>query len=97
MRSITRGLWRAWAAGFPGALIGIWLIGLITPHGGSPYSHADALNWARCSVCNQICRVLAPETRCVACRMHPQRPVRGASGPPRQVRRQWGRRFRARR
>jgi hypothetical protein len=83
MRSITRHLWRAWAAGLPGALVAIWLVGLIVPRGG--YSHADALNWAKCSVCDGICRVLSPETRCVGCQVHPARPVREASGPGRQA------------
>jgi hypothetical protein len=94
MRAITRGLWRAWAAGLPGALVGIWLVGLVTPRTGSSYAHADALHWARCSACGGICRVLAPETNCVACQMHPQRLARGSSAPRQQVRQQWGARYR---
>jgi hypothetical protein len=94
MRAITRGLWRAWAAGLPGGLIAIWLVGLITPGSGSGYAHADALNWARCSACGGICRVLGSETRCAGCQAHPEREVRGGGAPARQVRRHQGSRTR---
>ena len=91
MKAITRGLWRAWAAGLPGALVGVWLVGLITSRGG--YSHADALKWARCSACGGICRVLAPEARCIGCQMHSRGPVRGSSAPCQQVQQRWGARY----
>ena len=95
MRAITRGLWRAWAAGLPGALVAIWLVGLITGTSNpGPYAHADSLHWARCSVCGGICRVLPPETKCVGCQLHPEREVRGSAAPARPVRERWGKRFR---
>jgi len=98
MRAITRHLWRTWACGLPGALVAIWLIGLISPRA---YSHAgdilaDLLHWRKggCSACGQPCRVLDPETRCVACQAHPERAVRGSGAPARPARESWERPYR---